>query len=332
MTNHHGTSVSNEAGSRPPTIDSEIIAEVSWTVGNRPPEVMLSFQALAEPQGLFNDLHALGWTIPKMPPRPANAIDWTPDPVAGTDYTVLPWRVTEFCLEEGPWVVPSEDVGPNTLTALRNHGATIVGTSDQITEHAAAYAALTQTAPSPIAASPTAAQSAPVDPTTHEPDVQAPATADYRIIVLLGFAAEADPLPGHGTWVGVTGRKQVQCSWNEQAVLTDQPIPGHSDMGAHVANGAAAWYADTGVPLHETAPDGYRIVRLVLPDMAIGDAKVRRLNKVLGDDLQTFELRPLTNAGTGAVLVNATVGANSFEMLKSNLCLRMPTAVVRVQS
>ena len=100
-------------------------------------------------------------------------------------------------------------------------------------------------------------------------------------------------------------------------------------MGALVSNGARAWYAETAAPLPEVAPEGYRIVRLIVPDMSVGDAKLRRLNKVLGDGIESFQLRSLVGANESAVLVNAVIGAHAFEMLKSNLTLRMPNAIVR---
>ena len=386
MSDQQTTSVAEAEPVTTPTIDSEIVAEVSWTVGGRPPEVVLSFQGLAEPVGLFEELRAIGWVVPNMPPRPANAIDWTPDPVAGTDYTVLPWTVTEFRLDEGAWSVDPEHVGTRTLDALLNHGGEIEGTSDQITAHAASYAERKRTtAPAPAAATPAPAPAAepaqvqplaqvagignpaavaaaaaaraatPITPQSAPAAAPAPAAAaptpdpapaaaapaaesettetpvtSFRTVILLGFPADGDPLPGHGTWVGITGRKKVQCSWNEHIIAGDQPIPGHQEMGAHVANGAAAWYAETDAPLAEVAPNGYRIVRLVLPDMSVNDAKVRRLHKVLGNNLQVMQLRSLVGTNQSAVLVSATVGANSFEMLNANLCLRMPTAVVRV--
>ena len=335
--------------------DSEIEAEVSWTVGSRPPEVVLSFQGLNEPTQLLDALRAIGWDVPRMPPRPANAIEWTPDPVAGTDFTVLPWTVTEFRLGEGAWSSEESEVGTRTLDALRNHDAKIIGTSEQIAEHAASYAAR---ATGPIQSAPVAAANAPAaavppaepapvpdqpiaaeQPVATEPEAQhTPAAGDeqassdglgFRTIILLGFSPADDPLPGAGNWIGVSGRKKTQIYWNEQSIVMDQPIPGHQSMGALVSNGARAWYAETAAPLPEVAPEGYRIVRLIVPDMSVGDAKLRRLNKVLGDGIESFQLRSLVGANESAVLVNAVIGAHAFEMLKSNLTLRMPNAIVR---
>ena len=347
-------------------LKSEIKAEVAWTVVSRPPEVVLSFQGLHEPTSLFEELTEIGWDVPNMPPRPANAIDWTPDPVAGTDYTVLPWTVKEFRLGEGAWTVAVEEVGERTLDALLDNHAEIIGSSDQIAEHAATYehrkiarqtaaqnpvqvpveaqsaapvaaapVAAAPVAAAPVAAAPVAAapvavpaaQAVPEQPAAQQP--AAPA-ASYRSIVLIGFSVNEDPLPAPGSWIGISGRQKTRCEWNEHSLSADQAIPGHQAMGALVAAGAGAWYAETATPLVETAPAGHTIVRIVLPDLSVDDAKVRRLNKVLGDNLETHQLRSLVGANSSAVLVSATVGANNFEMLKSNLCLRMPNAIVRV--
>ena len=330
-------------------LKSEIKAEVAWTVVSRPPEVVLSFQGLHEPTSLFEELTEIGWDVPNMPPRPANAIDWTPDPVAGTDYTVLPWTVKEFRLGEGAWTVAVEEVGERTLDALLDNHAEIIGSSDQIAEHAATYehrkiarqtaaqnpvqvpveaqsaapVAAAPVAAAPVAAAPVAvpaAQAVPEQPAAQQP--AAPA-ASYRSIVLIGFSVNEDPLPAPGSWIGISGRQKTRCEWNEHSLSADQAIPGHQAMGALVAAGAGAWYAETATPLVETAPAGHTIVRIVLPDLSVDDAKVRRLNKVLGDNLETHQLRSLVGANSSAVLVSATVGANNFEMLKSNLCLRL---------
>ena len=340
-------------------LKSEIKAEVAWTVVSRPPEVVLSFQGLHEPTSLFEELTEIGWDVPNMPPRPANAIDWTPDPVAGTDYTVLPWTVKEFRLGEGAWTVAVEEVGERTLDALLDNHAEIIGSSDQIAEHAATYEhrkiarqtaaqnpvqvpveaqSAAPVAAAPVAAAPVAvpaAQAVPEQPAAQQPAAQqgaetAASAASYRSIVLIGFSVNEDPLPAPGSWIGISGRQKTRCEWNEHSLSADQAIPGHQAMGALVAAGAGAWYAETATPLVETAPAGHTIVRIVLPDLSVDDAKVRRLNKVLGDNLETHQLRSLVGANSSAVLVSATVGANNFEMLKSNLCLRMPNAIVRV--
>ena len=192
-----------------------------------------------------------------------------------------------------------------------------------------------QAQPEPAAAVPDPGSDLPVQTQEHAPThpaAETPVAAGFRAIILLGFPTESDQLPGAGTWIGTTGRKKITTQWNEFTLSADQAIPGHQEMPAHVAGGASAWYADIDEPLAETAPAGQRIVRLVIPDMSENDAKVRRLNKVLGDDLITHQLRSLVGSNESAVLVSATVGANAFEMLRSNLALRMPSAIVRVSA
>lgn len=338
------------------TADSEIAAEVAWTVSSRPPEVVLSFQGLHEPVELWTELQQIGWIIPAMPPRPANAIEWTPDPVAGTDFTVLPWTVTEFRLEEGAWSVPADEVGTRTLDALLDHQGKIIGTSDQIAAHANAYATraknpirppkesvaapaqqpVTQAAttqPNPLLREEAPAPAAPAQEPASQPAPAADSSsAGVRNIILTGIAAEDDPLPSPGVWIGISGRTKTECEWSETAIGLDQPIPGLSQLIAKSSNDNAAWFVDTSAALPERAPAGSALMRLILPGLSENDAKVRRLNKVLGADVDTFQLRSLTDPDATAVLVSTVVGANSFEMLKSNLCLRLPTAIIRVSA
>lgn len=69
--------------------------EVTWQ--ERTGEVWLAvdYDGLVPPTLLFDDLAMIGWRPPAPLPPPATAIDWSnPDPVAGTAYTVMPYRVT----------------------------------------------------------------------------------------------------------------------------------------------------------------------------------------------------------------------------------------------
>lgn len=331
---------------------SAIEAEVAWTVSNRPPEVVLSFEGLHEPEELWPLLADIGWVVPGMPPRPANAIDWTPDPVAGTDYTVLPWRVKDFRLEEGTWKVDEEMVGQKTLDALLDHNATIVGSSEQIAEHAKTYEArkaerLRQEsnpiqAHAPAQGSQTTDQSAVVDgvedlpiqpavaeDTTHTVDE---AIDSCRFVLVLNLPTAKDPLPGAGTWKGVAGLQKTEVTWNELSLSAGEEVPDQDELTRNLSGPAHAWIAETETKLDETAGNGRRIVRLFIPGLTVRDAKVRRMNKVLGDNIESHQLRPLGGGEATAVLVSASVAANSFEMLKSNLCLRMPKAVIRTRA
>lgn len=345
---------------------SDIEAEVAWTISNRPPEIELSFEGLHEPFDLWTKLTDIGWVVPAMPPRPANAIVWTPDPVAGTDFTVLPWRVTDFRLDQGAWTVDVDKVGDKTLDALLDSGAKIVGSSDQIAEHSKMYQLrkahqeraaanpINSGAPLPVpdalpVRNPVADTDAllskptPAPATTPEaPVITAAARTEVpllpdskkgsRFILLLNFPREHDPIPDAGTWNGISGRQRTVSTWSELSLPQDQPIPGHENMAGQVANGAGAWYFDTGEPIASDPGRGKRIVRLFVPDLKVNDAKIRRMNKLLGEDIETHQLRSLIGGEATAVFVSATVDANSFEMLKSNLSLRLPKAVVRVSA
>ena len=101
-------------------------AELIFTFAKRAPEVLLSFEGTAPPMGLFGDLQRLGWVVPSPPPPPSSAIDWTPDPTTGADYTLRPWRVEEFRLGAGSWPEPTEkEIGALTIQTLKHHRVVI---------------------------------------------------------------------------------------------------------------------------------------------------------------------------------------------------------------
>lgn len=61
--------------------------------------VELSYSGRSVPEGLMGELASIGWRVPPVPPRPASAIDWdTPDPAAGTPYSIGEWRVEGVAL------------------------------------------------------------------------------------------------------------------------------------------------------------------------------------------------------------------------------------------
>lgn len=104
-------------------------AEFNFTVPNRAPEVYLSFDGSSPPMEIFVGLAAVGWTIPRVPSPPSGAIDWTPDPHTGNDYTIRAWKVDEFKLIPGEhWSGNDEaEVGRRTIDVLNQHGAKITG-------------------------------------------------------------------------------------------------------------------------------------------------------------------------------------------------------------
>ena len=105
-----------------PTID----AFITWRTGRPAPEVILEFDGLMVPTELLGSLASLGWEIPAVPSPPRTAIEWVPDPVAGTAYTISPWRVTAFVLGAGGWDrETAATVAVHTLALLERHGASI---------------------------------------------------------------------------------------------------------------------------------------------------------------------------------------------------------------
>lgn len=60
------------------------------------PSLLVSYDGANEPESLWAELSSLGWTVPARPPTPAHAIDWTPNPITGEDFTIRSWPVVEF--------------------------------------------------------------------------------------------------------------------------------------------------------------------------------------------------------------------------------------------
>lgn len=97
-------------------------AQVFLTSVSHSPEIILSFDGSNAPTALFVELNRVGWSIPAVPPPPSSAIDWTPDPATGADYTLLPWRVTDFRIDSGSWTEKSAPkVGGLTMAALKRN-------------------------------------------------------------------------------------------------------------------------------------------------------------------------------------------------------------------
>ena len=112
-----------------------IEAEMVFKAGRSVPDVFLSFDGLNPPMPMLADLAAIGWDVPPIPPRPSSAIEWVPDPVAGTDYTIHPWRVDDFVLGRSDWnQADGATVASQTLATLQRYGVRVDAPSDQ-TEH-----------------------------------------------------------------------------------------------------------------------------------------------------------------------------------------------------
>lgn len=101
-------------------------ASLTWRTGRPSPEVILEFDGVVVPHDLLGSLASLGWQVPAVPSPPRTAIEWVPDPVTGTAYTINPWRVTAFVLGAGDWDRETAAlVASHTLAVLERHGACI---------------------------------------------------------------------------------------------------------------------------------------------------------------------------------------------------------------
>lgn len=286
-------------------IASDIEAEMIWTSAGSPPEVTLSFQGLAEPISLWQQLMALGWGVPPCPPRPGSAIEWVPDPVAGTDYTIRPWRVNEFRLQEGQWsreVAPT--IGASTYRMLRQFGATITGTQSQLDQLRSLEPAAT----------------------TASPDTQPPPGAVQHAAVFLemadDIAAQFDPVLTN--WTAEIGRTKTKVRWSEL-----HPSPGlrSDEFEMLVTASSGSWVLAGDLP--PTGP-GEIAFRMLLPGGQSNDSKLAKVVKQLGGMVSLQDLEPVVAEAAPAVLIFGAVPANAHQMLHSNLRLRVPTGAIRV--
>lgn len=314
------------------SIPSDIAAEMIWTASSAPPEVTLSFQGLAEPIRLWQQLMALGWEVPPCPPRPGSAIEWVPDPVAGTDYTIRPWRVNEFRLGEGQWSREvGATIGATTYQILREFDATITGTEGplaQLRAHEEAQAAKAAPIPSPT---PTAAEeptsSSPQAAPTAEAATTPPAAAVQQTVVFLETSQDAAEQHAEilTAWTAVVGRSKTTVLWSELAIT---PSISAAEFNQLVAASNGAWLLDGDVP---TAGAGQAIFRMIVPGADAGDAKLAKVVKQFGGMVTMRDLRPATAEGKPAVLVSGSVPAHSYDMLHANLRLRVPNGAARIE-
>lgn len=311
-----------DATPAPQAATSGVEAELVFTAANRPPEVTLSFDGLNEPTGLFADLHAIGWSVPPVPPRPSNAIEWVPDPATGQDFTIRNWRVKEFRLAQGSWWTAEQagTIGASTIEALKRHGANIVGLRGEPV--AASQTAPTQTAPAPAApiADPTAAGQ-------HVPPAAplAPAEGATRVIALDPSGAE---IHGCQMFSGVSGRQRTTCAWGESAHDAAALFPTTAEFDDLGGRGGQAWSIPVDFERPTPSSAALALVQMIVPNASTSDSKVAKLAKLMGKDAVLIPLEPV-HGGAEAVLFCATVATNSVEMLTSNLRLRSPQGIIR---
>lgn len=288
------------------TIDGALIpltASLSWKAGRALPVVALSFDGLNEPTPLFTELASIGWQIPAVPPRPSSAIEWTPDPVAGTDYTVHPWKVEDFLLGRGPWSSDDEErVAAQTIESLRRYAVEIDAPADHLRQVAAQ---------APAAAVP----------------VAAPSGAPQ--LVLLGY--EGAPHPQFRPVRAETGgRKRVEVPWTECAEAPATVCPSAEARQALASDSAHAWEVH-----YTTAPampaDASQVaVCAAIPGMAVDDKKLNKIVKMLGGNVQIASLMPLDlGAGASGAFVFGVVPAKAAELAISTIRLKCSGSVVR---
>ena len=304
-----------------PTANSGVEAELVFTAANRPPEVTLSFDGLNEPTGLFADLHGMGWSVPPVPPRPSNAIEWVPDPSTGQDFTIRNWRVKEFRLGQGSWWTAEQagNIGAATIEALKRHGANIVGLRGE-------PLAAAQAAPAP--ATPAAAAAAPIaDGSESAAPASTPAPADGATRVLVLDPSGAD-ISGCEMFTGVSGRQRTTCAWGESAHEAATLFPTTADVEDLRGRGGQIWSIPAGTERPQPSSASLAVVQMIVPNASASDSKVAKLAKLMGKDAVLIPLEPV-HGGDEGVLFCATVAANSLEMLTSNLRLRSPQGIIR---
>ena len=300
------------------TAASTTEAELIFTFANRAPEVVLAFDGLAVPTPLFVDLNRLGWAIPAVPPPPSAAIDWTPDPVAGTDYTLLPWRVTDFRLDSGTWAQSSEKaIGGLTIEVLKRHQVNIVGlrglSEAELQAAAAVPGAPAQQAPAAQAGATAAA-------------APAAATQTGSDVIFVYDPEAGGEMPGYRSWESVRGRKKIPCAWHEGMLGEGAQVPDAATLKELNERGGGVWHlaGDT----RPASKGSTSVVQMLAPDFSADDPQLNKLLKLTGAAATVIPLTSISG-GKDAVLVCAKVPGHSVEMMSSNLRIRFPELVFR---
>lgn len=305
------------------TKQAAIEASMKWTTVNSPPDVTLSFDGKEQPLALLGDLAAIGWNVPVTPSRPSSAIEWTPDPVAGTEYTILPWRVRQFQLLKRAWAPDvAESIGALTYETLRRHGAHITGTQQMLD---ALQSAAGEPSPAPVA---TAAAPATAPAASNQ---AAPSPAGAPQVILVDYRGEArDGLSHqHGT---TDGRKRTIVGWTESSSAIDSICPDGASRSALFSNANASWSVHyTQAPPMPTSP-GHAALCAVVPGMKVDDSKLTKFVTMLGGQVTIAALNPLDQRdGEPAALIIGVVAAGNAELISSNVRLRFRKAIVRVE-
>lgn len=297
--------------SRPP-----IEASIVWRVGRPAPDVVLEFDGIETPTAMLGSLASLGWEIPALPAPPRTAIEWVPDPVAGTNHTIKPWRVTAFMLGAGDWDRErASAIAVHTLAVLQRNGASIDAPDSLMTE----------LGPIPDldtsgTADPSEAQTASASLT----DGGAP-----HVIAIAGIAVSHPAMTNRAAIGG--GRDRVDVVWAESTVDLASTLRSDVEVEAVGAESLYLWavrYATT----PKLPGIGYVPICAVVPDTAPDDKKLGKVVAGLGGSIQIAELVPLNPARcTGGSLVFGITPAKTAEIASSTLRLKCKSAIVRIE-
>ena len=307
-----------------------------FTVANRATEVIFSFEGTNPPKGLLADLQRIGWIVPPPPPPPSSAIDWTPDPTAGTDYTLRPWRVKEFRLEGGDWPAPTErEIGALTIQMLKHHRVVITDVRGVTASEAAAVQA--PAAPQPQAAAPAqpdqAATPQPQAATPAQPDQVANAAAPAATasgsntgVILIFDPEPGGELPSFHTFTSVHGKKESSSTWYEGVLAQGVQMPSVSVLDKLSSRGGGAWH--TNDDNRPKVGSGTIVLQMLAPDFSAHDPQLNELVKLIGRGAIVTPLAPLTG-GKDAVLISTKISQYSVDALVANIRTRFPNLVFR---
>lgn len=294
-------------------------ASIVWRTGRPAPEVVLAFDGIEVPAGMLGSLASLGWRTPALPSPPRTAIEWIPDPIAGTDYTIRPWRVTAYVLGAGEWDRETASaIAVHTMAILHQHDAKIEAPDELMAElggrSGSGEAVAAETTPT--------GRSGPAA-------VEGGSTAPQ--VIALAPAGLSHPAFAQRTAVG-GGRNRVEIMWAESATDLQTTLPSDAELAATATEAAHLWTVR-----YETRPKlpgvGYVALCAAVPGTSADDKKLRKLASALGGSIQVAELVPVdpTSDCAGA-LVFGIVPAQGADIAASMLRLKCKTAFVRTEA
>ena len=288
--------------------DKAVHASLSWKQTRPVPDLVLSFNGLYLPTALFGELAAMGWDVPPPPPRPSSAIEWVPDPVAGTDYTIHPWRVDDFQLGAGNWNRDqAQAIAVATVATLTRHEAKIDAPPELMGAAGSGKA---------------------VDSGADLPAAVAELSAAAPQVILLGYAGDASPqLSIMKSMTSAHARETTV--WAESISSIETLSPEDPTGQSFVRQCSHAWKVE-----YATSPAlpkaGQAALCAAVPETAPDDKKLNKLVSMLGGSLQVASLVPLNPSHTQpGALVFGVVPAKSIELAVSSMRLRSSTAIVR---